>query len=76
MTTMGAGMSGVILSILMLAGIVLTGGGIYAIARRGDRQRGILMIIAGLVMFANVAIAAIPGQVVPPPAPARAPGRP
>ena len=50
-------MAGTILSLLMLAGMLLTGGGIYAIAKKGDRKRGILMIIAGLVMFANVAIA-------------------
>ncbi len=49
----------------MLAGLFLTGGGIYAIAKKGDRKRGILMIIAGLVMFANVAISAIPGPDAP-----------
>lgn len=54
-------MAGTILSILMLAGVLLTGGGVYAIVKRGDRKRGALMIIAGLVMFANVAISAIPG---------------
>lgn len=58
-------MAGTILSILMLAGVLLTGGGIYAIAKGGDRKRGTLMIIAGLVMFANVAISAIPGPDVP-----------
>ena len=57
-------MAGMILSILMLAGILLTGGGIYAIVKRGDRKRGVLMIVAGLVMFGNVAINAIP---MPPP---------
>jgi hypothetical protein len=49
----------------MLAGLLLTGGGVYAINKRGDRKRGILMIIAGLVMFANVAISAIPGPDAP-----------
>ncbi|UZW56492.1 hypothetical protein NUH86_06935 [Sphingobium sp. JS3065] len=58
-------MAGTILSILMLAGIALTGGGIYAIVRTGDRKRGTLMIVAGLVMFANVAITAIPGPDLP-----------
>ncbi|ETI64364.1 hypothetical protein C100_07700 [Sphingobium sp. C100] len=53
-------MNGAILSILMLAGILLTGGGLYAIISKGDRKRGALMIVAGLVMFANVMIAAIP----------------
>ena len=54
-------MAGTILSILMLAGLLLTGGGAYLIVKTGDRKRGTLMIIAGLVMFANVAISAIPG---------------
>ena len=58
-------MSDIILSILMLAGIVLTGGGIYAIVKRNDRKRGMLMIVAGLVMFGNVAISAIPGRDLP-----------
>ncbi|WP_176590973.1 hypothetical protein [Sphingobium sp. EM0848] len=58
-------MAGTILSILMLAGIALTGGGIYAIVKQRDRKRGMLMIVAGLVMFANVAITAIPGPDLP-----------
>ncbi|MDO7836153.1 hypothetical protein Q4610_13970 [Sphingobium sp. HBC34] len=58
-------MAGTILSILMLAGVLLTGGGIYAIVQKGDRKRGALMIVAGLVMFANVAIGAIPGPDIP-----------
>ncbi len=53
-------MSGTILSILMLAGIALTGGGVYTIVKRNDRKRGMLMLVAGLVMFANVAIWAMP----------------
>lgn len=58
-------MAGTILSILMLAGVLLTGGGVYAIVKRGDRKRGTLMIVAGLVMFGNVAISAIPGPDAP-----------
>lgn len=53
-------MSGTILSLLMLAGLALAGGGIYLIAKRRDRQRGLLMVAAGLVMFVNVAIWAVP----------------
>lgn len=53
-------MTGTILSILMLAGAAMTGGGIFAIAKKNDRKRGALMILAGFVMFANVAIAVIP----------------
>ncbi|MDI1296164.1 MAG: LPXTG cell wall anchor domain-containing protein [bacterium] len=53
-------MTGTILSILMLAGIALTGGGLYALVKKRDRKRGALMVIAGLVMFGNVAIMAMP----------------
>jgi hypothetical protein len=49
----------------MLAGVLLTGGGIYAIVKKGDRKRGGLMIVAGFVMFGNVAIGAIPGPELP-----------
>ncbi|NJS14079.1 MAG: hypothetical protein HC788_04995 [Sphingopyxis sp.] len=48
-------MSDTILAILMLAGFALSGGAIY-IFRRGDRKRALLMLIAALVIFANVAI--------------------
>lgn len=58
-------MAGTLLSILMLAGVLLTGGGVYAILRTRDRKRGVLMIVAGLVMFANVAITAMPGPDAP-----------
>jgi hypothetical protein len=63
---MASTMAGTILSILMLAGALLTGGGIYAIVTKGDRKRGALMIMAGLVMFGNVAISAMPGPDLPP----------
>ncbi|MCP1471378.1 LPXTG-motif cell wall-anchored protein [Sphingobium sp. OAS761] len=53
-------MTGTIMSILMLAGVLLTGAGLYAVIRRRDRKRGTLMILAGLVMFGNVAIATVP----------------
>ena len=58
---MASPMAGTILSILMLGGALLPGGGIYAIAKKGDRKRCALMIVAGLVMFGNVAISALPG---------------
>ncbi|SCW47640.1 hypothetical protein SAMN02927924_00790 [Sphingobium faniae] len=58
-------MAATILSILMLAGVLLTSGGIYALVKKRDRKRGILMIAAGIVIFANVAISAIPGPDLP-----------
>lgn len=48
-----------ILSILMLAGLGLIGGAIV-LARRGDRKKALLMVIAALVMFANVALLIVP----------------
>ncbi len=49
-------MAGTILSILMLAGVALLAGGFYLIFRMKDRKRGLLMLAAAVVMFANVAI--------------------
>lgn len=56
----GRGMAGTILSILMLAAVALTGGGIYALVVKHERKRGWLMLIAGLVMFGNVLVATVP----------------
>lgn len=55
-------MTDTILAILMLAGFVLTGGAIF-VHRRGDKKRALLMLLAGAIMFANVAIwlAPLPG---------------
>ena len=52
-------MSDLLLSILMLTGVALLGGAVM-VFRHGDRRRAVLMIIAALVMFANVAIWTIP----------------
>ncbi|WP_152664079.1 LPXTG cell wall anchor domain-containing protein [Sphingomonas sp. SRS2] len=48
------------LSLLMLAGVLLTVGGGVLLVRRRDRTRGLLMLAAGIVMFGNVAIWALP----------------
>lgn len=48
------------LSLLMLAGVFLSAGGIALIVRRRDRKRGLLMLAAALVMFGNVAIWTLP----------------
>lgn len=53
-------MSGTILSLLMLAGLALTSGGVYLVAKKQDRRHGLLMVVAGIVMLANVAIWAVP----------------
>ena len=52
-------MSDTIISILVLTGIVLTGGAAY-VFRKGDRRRALLMLVAAMVMFANVAIWLVP----------------
>lgn len=48
-------MTDTILAILMLSGFAL-GFGAAIIFQRGDNRRAILMLLAALVMFANVAI--------------------
>lgn len=54
------GPAGLILSLLMLAGISLAAGGIWLLAKRGDRRRALLMLAAATVMFGNVAIWTLP----------------
>lgn len=48
-----------ILSILMLAGLALCVGSVLAF-RRGFKRQSVLMVIAALVMFANVGIWSLP----------------
>ncbi len=48
-------MTDTILSVLMLTGVLLTAGAIF-VFRNGDRRRALLMLVAALVMFANMAI--------------------
>ena len=49
-------MTGFVASIGMLAVIALGWGGTWLILKRMDRARGALMIVAALVLFANVLI--------------------
>lgn len=48
------------LSIAMLAVFLLAGGGLWMIAKRRDLKRGLLMVVAALVIAANVAIWTVP----------------
>ena len=48
------------LSIAMLAVFALAVGGIYLWAKRGDKQRGLLMLAAAIVILANVLIWTVP----------------
>ena len=52
-------LNGLVPSILMIAAIALLIGGI-AMLRRGDRTRGLLMIVAAVVFVGNVLILQIP----------------
>lgn len=46
----------IMLSIAMFAVFALVAGGVYLWRKKGDTQRGVLMIVAALVILANVAI--------------------
>jgi hypothetical protein len=48
------------LSIAMLAAFALVWGGAWLIAKRRDRKRGILMIVAAAVLIGNVLIWVVP----------------
>jgi hypothetical protein len=50
------GLVGTLLSIAVLAAFALVAGGIWLMVRRGERKQGGLMILAALVLFANVLI--------------------
>lgn len=52
----GFQVSDLLLSIIMLAGLMLSIGGGWMIAKRRNYKQGLLMLIAALVMFGNVAI--------------------
>ncbi|WP_293974980.1 hypothetical protein [Sphingomonas sp.] len=47
-------------SLAMLACLALAWGGIWLIAKRRDRRRGILMLIAAAVLLGNVLIWVMP----------------
>ena len=48
------------LSIAVVAALALAIGGSLLMARRRDRTRGVLMLVAGLVLMGNVLIWVIP----------------
>lgn len=54
---MPAGNTSLFLTVAMLAVFALVAGGVYLIRRRvTDRRRGVLMIVAALVLLGNVLI--------------------
>ncbi|MDB5662838.1 MAG: hypothetical protein JWM38_1137 [Sphingomonas bacterium] len=57
---MGNGTIGAVLSIAMLAVFALVAGGVWLIAKKADRKRGVLMLVMALVLLGNVLILAWP----------------
>jgi hypothetical protein len=49
-----------LLSLAVLAALALVGGGAWRFVRRGERLQGGLMVVAALVLLANVLIWAWP----------------
>ena len=45
-----------LLSIAVLAAFTLIGGGLWLFVRKGERKQGALMVLAALVLLANVLI--------------------
>ena len=54
-------MSDTIMSILMLTGVLLTGGAVI-VFRKGDRRRARRMVVAARGVFAKVAILGVAGK--------------
>ena len=50
------GVSATFLSVLMVAAFLLAWGGVYLLIKRGDRKKGILMLVAAAVAVGNVLI--------------------
>jgi LPXTG-motif cell wall-anchored protein len=44
------------LSLAVIASFALVGGGLYLLFKRKERKQGLLMLVAALVLFANVLI--------------------
>jgi hypothetical protein len=53
---MQSGLAAALMSIAVIAAFALGGGGMWLIVRRSDVKKGILMLVAALVMLANVLI--------------------
>ena len=50
------GVSATFLSILMVAAFLLVWGGVYLLVKKGDRKKGVLMLVAAAVAVGNVLI--------------------
>ncbi|HEX8443980.1 MAG TPA: hypothetical protein VF631_10085 [Allosphingosinicella sp.] len=47
---------GLLFSVMVLAVFALSAGGMWLIAKRRDRKKGLLMLVAAVVLLANVGI--------------------
>lgn len=63
-------MNALLLSLAVFAVFALVAGGLRLIMTQRDRKRGILMIVAALVLLGNVMIWALPVGETPSPQPA------
>ena len=50
------GLSATLLSVMVVAAFALIASGLYLLTKRRDTKRGVLMLIAALVLLANVVI--------------------
>ena len=57
---MNSGLASATLSIVMIAAFLLGAGGMWLIVRRGEAKKGVLMLVAALVLLGNVLIWTIP----------------
>lgn len=53
---MQSGLASTLMSILMIAAFLLGAGGMWMIVKRGDLKKGVLMLVAALVMLGNVLV--------------------
>jgi len=53
---MQSGFGAALLSIAMIASFLLGGSGMWLIVRKGDMKKGLLMLVAALVLLANVLV--------------------
>jgi hypothetical protein len=50
------GPAATLLSIMVIAAFALAGGGLWMLAKRRDTKKGVLMLVAALVLLGNVVI--------------------
>ena len=53
---MNGGLGSIVLSITMIAAFLLGAGGMWLIVKGRDAKKGLLMLVAALVLLANVLI--------------------